>query len=64
MRKEAKQELSDLCQNSYVVSSFLIRMKEEGKDLEEGRDGPLSFVVKDKRKYWKEHMKKFMNEES
>ena len=33
MRKEAKQEFNNLCQNSNIVFCFLRRMKKEGKDL-------------------------------
>ena len=58
MRKEAKQELNNLCHNSDSVFSFLRRMKKEGKDVEggrflRGRNGRLGLLKKTGRKFGK-----------
>ena len=52
MRKEAEQNLNNLCQNSNRVFCFLKKMKKEGKDLEgervlRGRDERLGFIEED-----------------
>ena len=61
IRKEARQALNDLCQNSNSVLCLLKRMKKEGKDLEEGRyligdDGWLDFIEENRAKIWKKHV--------
>ena len=64
IRKDANQELNDLCQNSNSVFCFLRKMKKQGKELEgalRGRDRRLGFIEKDRAKFWKEHMEKRTN---
>ena len=63
MKKEAEQDMNNLCQNSNSVFCFLRRMKKEGKDLEAGRDGRLGVIEQDRAKIWEEHMEKIINEE-
>ena len=69
MRKEAKQELNDLYQNSNSVFCFLRPTKNERKDLEgrrclRARDKRLAFIEKGKTEIWKEHMEKIINDEN
>ena len=66
---EANQELNNLYQNSNSVFYFLIRMKNEGKNVEggrclKGRDGRSGFIEEDREKIGKEHMEKIMNEQN
>ena len=66
---EANTELNNLYQNPNSVFYFLKRMKNEGKDVEEGRclrgrDGRLGFIEENRVNIWKEHMENIMNEEN
>ena len=69
MKKEAEQEVRDLCENPNKVYKSLRLMKQEGRDVEGGRcmrgsDGRLNFSEKDRGRVWKEHMERIMNEEN
>ena len=66
MRKEAEQELNNLCQNSNSVFCFLKKMKKKGKNEGERclreKGGQLGFI--EGRAKIEEHMEKIMNEEN
>ena len=65
---KANHELNDLYQNSNSVFYFLRRMKKEGNNEKGGRclkerKRRLS-LIEDRAEFWKEHVKKSMNEQN
>ena len=69
MKKVAEQELRELSEHPNKVFKLVKSMKKDGKDVEGGRymrgsDSRLNLKEKDKRKVWKEHMERIMNEEN
>ena len=69
MKIEAEKELNELGKTPNSIFKFLKSMKRDGKDVEGGsclRDsaGRLAFSEDDRKRVWKEHMEKIMNEEN
>ena len=69
MKKEAEREIDNLSRNPNNIFKFLKRMRKDGKDVEGGqciRDerGKLGLSAIDRKRIWKEHMEKIMNEEN
>ena len=69
MKQEAEEEMKVLCTKPNNVFKFVKFMRKEGRDIEGGccmkdKNGRLVVSEKDRRKLWKEHMKKIMNVEN
>ena len=69
MKEAAERELGEVSEHPNKVFRLVKSMKKVRKDAEGGRcvrgsDGRLNFSEKDRRKVWKEHMERIMNEEN
>ena len=69
MKTEAEKEMEELREKPNKIFKFVKFMKRDGKDAEggkwiKGRDGRISFSQEDRRKIWKEHTERIMNEEN
>ena len=68
MRREAEQEINDLCDKPNNVQACEVFKKGRTRckwwTMLKGRNGRLVFSEKDQKRVWKEHMKKKMNKEN
>ena len=69
MKVRAEKEMEDFGKMPNNVFKFVNSMKKDGRDIEGGRcmrdkDGRLGFCEDDRKRIWKEHMEKIMNEEN
>ena len=71
MKREAEQEMDDLCDKPNNIFKLVKFLKKEGQDILvygkqylRGINGRFVFIGKDQKRVWKEHMEKTINKEN
>ena len=69
VKNEAEKDIENLGRNPYNIFRFVKSLQKDGKVVENGQcmryeRGRLGLPAMDRKRIWKEHMEKIMNEEN